>query len=169
MNFGGDIFVRDGVGDGEGERLLACLASLAGYAEPVVYVDSGSADGSVAAAQAVGVDVVELDMSMPFTAARARNAGFKRVREIAPDVQFVQLLDGDCEVDEGWIAAGRAALMADAGVAVVCGRRREKFPDATIWNRMIDREWAAARPGEVPACGGDAMVRVSAFASGKAR
>ncbi|MEZ6317703.1 MAG: hypothetical protein R3B49_02965 [Phycisphaerales bacterium] len=31
-----------------------------------MYVDSGSTDGSVAYARSVGVDVVELDMAVPF-------------------------------------------------------------------------------------------------------
>ena len=35
-----------------------------------------------------GADVIELDMSVPFTAARARNAGFRRLREIAPDLRI---------------------------------------------------------------------------------
>jgi GT2 family glycosyltransferase len=152
------------IGRNEGARLLACLASVAGQAAAVVYVDSGSTDGSVAAAQAAGAAVVALDMTRPFTAARARNAGFARVQEIAPQVEFVQFLDGDCEVAAGWLDTARAALAAEPQVAVVCGRRREKFPGASIWNRMIDREWAATPPGEVAACGGDAMMRVAAFA-----
>lgn len=151
------------IGRNEGARLLACLASLAGRAPVVVYVDSGSTDGSVAAARAAGAEVVALDMGQPFTAARARNAGFARVREIAPDVAFVQFLDGDCEVAAGWLDTARAALLAEPDLAVVCGRRREKFPEATVWNRMIDREWASTPPGEALACGGDAMMRVAAF------
>lgn len=151
------------IGRNEGARLVACLASLAGRVSTIVYVDSGSTDGSVAAAQAAGAEVVALDMTKPFTAARARNAGFARVREIAPDAGFVQFLDGDCEIAAGWLDAARAALGADPGLAVVCGRRREKFPEASIWNRMIDREWASTPPGEVQSCGGDAMMRVAAY------
>lgn len=151
------------IGRNEGARLLACLASLEGQVSTVVYVDSGSTDGSIQAARAAGVEVVELDMSKPFTAARARNAGFARVRQIAPDVRFVQFLDGDCEIAADWIRTSHAALVGEPDIAVACGRRREKFPDATIWNRMIDNEWASSRPGDVRACGGDAMMRVSVF------
>ena len=153
------------IGRNEGERLLACLASLAGQVAQVVYVDSGSTDGSVAAARAAGVEVVELDMSVPFTAARARNAGFARVREIAPETEFVQYLDSDCEMDAGWIAAGAALLQDQPDVAVVCGWRREKFPQATFWNGLIDAEWTSAPVGEVQSCGGDALMRVAAVAA----
>lgn len=155
------------IGRNEGARLLACLDSVqAGNdrrADLVVYVDSGSTDNSVAEAARRGVEVVNLDMSQPFTAARARNAGYERVKALAPEGGFVQFLDGDCELDADWLGKGVATLEADAGVAVVCGRRREKFPDATLWNGITDAEWAAATPGEVKACGGDALVRRTAF------
>lgn len=146
------------IGRNEGQRLFDCLASLHGQVTPIVYVDSGSTDGSVKAARGLGVDVVELDMSLPFTAARARNAGFARVKEIYPDVQLVQLLDSDCELAAGWVEAGRQMLLADPKIGVVCGRRREKFPDATLWNKMTDAEWDGPA-GETRYCGGDAMIR----------
>lgn len=150
------------IGRNEGQRLLDCLASLTGQVAPIVYVDSGSTDGSVDAARALGVDVVELDMTQPFTAARARNAGYERVKELAPDIELVQLLDSDCELADGWIDAGRTALLDDPKLAVVCGRRREKFPDATIWNQMTDDEWDSPI-GPARYCGGDAMMRRAAL------
>src|SRR6056297_3022296 len=83
------------IGRNEGERLKRCLASLEGLVAPIVYVDSGSTDGSVAAARNAGAEVVELDPSAPFTAARARNVGLVRLSEIDPDGTYVQFLDGD--------------------------------------------------------------------------
>ena len=65
------------IGRNEGERLDKCSESVIGRTTPVVYVDSGSADGSVSKARRAGSDVVELDARIPFTAARARNAGFR--------------------------------------------------------------------------------------------
>lgn len=150
------------IGRNEGDRLLRCLASLSGGADPVVYVDSGSTDGSIAAARAAGVEVVALDMSRPFTAARARNTGYARVRALAPDGLHVQFIDGDCELDRDWFATARAALEAEPDLAVVCGRRREKFPEASLWNRMIDAEWNSP-VGEARACGGDALMRRAAL------
>lgn len=66
------------IGRNEGARLVACLESMVGRVDPIIYVDSGSTDNSVAEARARGAEVVELDMSIPFTAARARNAGAAR-------------------------------------------------------------------------------------------
>lgn len=157
------------IGRNEGERLVRCLRSLglgegaqgSPSAPRVVYVDSGSTDGSVAAAAARGAIVVELDMGQPFTAARARNAGLEALRAAHPGVRWVQFVDGDCEVCPGWLVAGSAALAGDATIAAVSGRLRERFPQASIYNRLADLEWD--RPaGEEKSCGGVAMMRVEA-------
>jgi GT2 family glycosyltransferase len=150
------------IGRNEGERLARCLASLDPAARPTVYVDSGSTDGSPDRARSLGAEVVALDLSVPFTAARARNAGFDRLLAVAPEVEYVQFADGDCEVDPNWIPTATAELDARPDVAVVCGRRRERFPAATVYNRLCDLEWAGPA-GETLACGGDALVRVSAL------
>ena len=61
------------IGRNEGERLRACLASLQMQVGRVIYVDSGSTDGSADMARDMGAEVIRLDMAQPFTAARARN------------------------------------------------------------------------------------------------
>jgi GT2 family glycosyltransferase len=150
------------IGRNEGERLRRCLESVRGADRLVVYVDSGSTDGSVELARAQGVEVVALDMSLPFSAARARNAGFARLLEIEPGLDFVQFVDGDCEVAPGWIESAGQTLRKTHHLAVATGRRRERFPDRTIYNRLCDLEWDTP-VGEAKACGGDAMIRVTAF------
>ena len=47
------------IGRNEGPRLQRCLASVLGMAQQIVYVDSGSTDGSVQMARGLGVEVVE--------------------------------------------------------------------------------------------------------------
>jgi GT2 family glycosyltransferase len=148
------------IGRNEGARLVACLASFPSTVRPLVYVDSGSTDGSVAAARAAGAEVVALDMGQPFTAARARNAGFERLRALG-GAEFVQFVDGDCVVQPGWFAAAAAFLVANPRAGVVCGRRREMHPEASIWNRLCDAEWDTP-VGLAKACGGDALMRVAA-------
>jgi glycosyltransferase involved in cell wall biosynthesis len=91
------------IGKNEGERLRICLHSLAEQVAHVVYVDSGSSDGSVELARSMGAEVVELDPAIPFTAARARNAGVDRLTRVARELKYAQLIDGDCELLEGWI------------------------------------------------------------------
>lgn len=148
------------IGRNEGERLKRCLRSLKGF--PCVYVDSGSSDGSPEAAQALGASVVELDLGVPFTAARARNEGFFKVTADSPGLQYVMFVDGDCEVVDGWIEKAIAYLDAHNDVVAVCGRRKERFPEASIYNAMCDIEWNTP-VGEAASCGGDAIFRVSAM------
>ncbi|WP_281869445.1 glycosyltransferase [Pseudomonas sp. BR1R-5] len=150
------------IGRNEGLRLERCLASLTGRADKVVYVDSGSTDGSVQRASALGVEVLTLDMTIPFTAARARNEGFACLQKALPAVRHVQFVDGDCEVHAGWLVTAQAFLDTHPQVAVVCGRRRERFPQHSVYNWLCDLEWDTPL-GETKACGGDALMRVDAF------
>lgn len=153
------------IGRNEGERLVQCLASLAAFAErgcTIVYVDSGSTDGSLEAAERLGAVACALSPDRPFNAARARNEGAKRLAEAAPGVVFIQFVDGDCILSPDWIDAARAFLAADPQAAVVCGRRRERFPQNSVYNRFMDQEWNAP-VGKVKSCGGDAMMRRDAF------
>jgi glycosyltransferase involved in cell wall biosynthesis len=150
------------IGRNEGDRLRVCVQSALHDSKYVVYVDSGSTDDSVKLAQGLGAQVVELDLSIPFTAARARNAGFEKLLEIAPDLEFVQFVDGDCEIVVGWIERAISQLTAKPQAAVVCGRRRERFPGASIYNMLCDMEWNTPI-GKARSCGGDALIRVKAF------
>ncbi|MDJ0734010.1 MAG: glycosyltransferase [Nostocaceae cyanobacterium] len=150
------------IGRNEGQRLKQCLVSVVGKVARIVYVDSGSTDGSIEMARSLGVDVVELDLSIPFTAARARNEGFTHLLTADKQIKFVQFVDGDCEVVEGWLEFAQRELEAQPQVAIVCGRRRECFPERSIYNRLCDIEWDTPI-GETKMCGGDSMIRVEAF------
>jgi GT2 family glycosyltransferase len=150
------------IGRNEGDRLKTCLHSALLQSPHVIYVDSGSTDGSMALARSQGVEGVELDLSIPFTAARARNTGLMRLLEQWPDLNYVQFVDGDCALMEGWCDRALALLQGDPTVAVVCGRRRERFPDASVFNALCDLEWNTPI-GEALACGGDALMRIAAL------
>ena len=149
------------IGRNEGERLRRCLASCRRGAA-CVYVDSNSSDGSIDLARGVGIDVVELDLSVGFTAARARNAGFERLMTLLPDAVYVAFIDGDCEWVDGWLDSALGFLEASPDVVAVCGRRRERFPEASVFNRLCDIEWDTP-PGDAKSVGGDAVFRVAAF------
>jgi GT2 family glycosyltransferase len=149
------------IGRNEGARLRRCLASLQGRAGRIVYVDSGSTDGSPEAAAAAGAEMVALDLARPFTAARARNEGFERLMGLGTP-QYVQFIEGDCELQPGWLEAAVAFLDSRPDVAAVCGRRRERHPEQSVYNRLIDREWDTP-VGEAAACGGDVLIRAEAF------
>ena len=150
------------IGRNEGTRLERCLDSVARDVATIVYVDSGSSDDSVTMARERGIEVVELEPCGGFTAARARNAGFARLVEICPDIAFVQFVDGDCELRRNWLALGLGELQRLPKAAAVCGRRRERHPDNSPYNRLCDLEWDTP-VGIAATCGGDALMRVEAF------
>jgi GT2 family glycosyltransferase len=150
------------IGRNEGDRLRRCLESLQQEAGVVAYVDSGSTDGSLDLCQAMAVPTVELDLRIPFTAARARNEGAKFLLRRYPDTTYIQFIDGDCEMRPGWLELAATQLAGRSDVAVVCGRVRERHPEATIYNRLCEMEWNVP-VGEIDACGGIAMMRSAAL------
>jgi hypothetical protein len=79
-----------------------------------------------------------------------------------PELEFVQFIDGDCEIVGDWLQIGASELAAHPVWAIVCGRRRERFPHASLYNRLCDIEWDTP-VGESRFCGGDAMMRVAAL------
>ncbi len=151
------------IGRNEGERLKRCLTTI-DPAYPVVYVDSGSTDGSVEFAQSIGKIVEKLSTDTGFTAARARNAGWRRLLSLHPDLTYIQFVDGDCELDPEWFAKGMAALDAEPGLCAAFGRVRERFPEASIYNALCDDEWNVPI-GLTNSCGGIAMFRKDALVS----
>jgi GT2 family glycosyltransferase len=151
------------IGRNEGERLKRCLRSLP-TGSMQVYVDSGSTDGSQDFARSMGITVVDLDPSLGFTAARARNAGLAVVRQANDVPHFVQMIDGDCEMDAKWMSAAVIALHAEPDVAAVFGRLRERFPERSLYNRQCDDEWNVPI-GYVASCGGIAMFRLAALSA----
>ena len=150
------------IGRNEGERLIRCLKSLPPRAH-VVYIDSGSADGSLNRAQDMGFSAVLLSDDRPFSAARARNEGalFFQTKGEMPD--FIQMIDGDCELNPSWIDAALGAMRAEPALAAVFGRLRERHPGASLYNALCDDEWNGP-VGRVDACGGIALFRSTSFA-----
>jgi len=150
------------IGRNEGTRLQACLNSLVASGNPIVYVDSGSTDGSVDFARSLKIEVVELDKSIGFSAGRARHAGFEQLTSRFPEIEFAFFVDGDCEVVQDWPTLGAQFLREHPQVAAVAGRRRERFPRQSWFNLECDWEWD--RPvGETLAIGGDGIYRVFAY------
>ncbi len=148
------------IGRNEGERLGRCLAAAKRQSDCVVYVDSESVDGSPMLARSLGVEVVELEA--PHTAARARHAGFQFLLHRDPGVGSVHFVDADCELLEGWLSLAEAELARRPEVGAVCGRRRERMPDASIFTRLCELEWDTP-VGDVDYFPGDVLIRASAY------
>ena len=150
------------IGRNEGVRLERCLSSVQNLVPRLVYVDSQSTDNSIEIARRASADVIVLDMSIPFSAARARNAGLERLKAVHPGVSVVQFIDGDCELNAEWLQSALSVLDEHDGVAVVFGRTRERSPDGSLYNLVCDLEWDTPI-GVARTCGGIALMRVSAL------
>jgi len=149
------------IGRNEAARLGAALRAVQALARRVIYVDSGSRDGSVALARARGVEVLELDPARPFSAARARNEGFAALGE--DRAPFVQFIDADCLLVPGWLKGACAFLDSHPQAGLVIGRYREEAPEASVYNWLTDWEWD--KPEGPQAAGiGTFMARAEAFA-----
>ena len=150
------------IGRNEGNRLRRCLLSLLQSEVPIVYVDSGSTDGSRELARYLGVTLVDLDCTSPFTAARARNAGMNELLRCYPKLRFIQFVDGDCEVCSDWLNVARDLLLEDSERAIVCGSLSERNPEKSIYNRLCQIEWRKAA-GAIESSGGIFLGRVVAL------
>jgi len=155
------------IGRNEGERLEPSLRSVIDAGLPLVYVDSGSTDGSVAVAKVLGIPVVELDPSRPFSAGRGRNEGLDEAQRLWPQIEYVLFLDGDCILDPAFPTAAVATFEREADCAIVTGHLSERFPDRSVYNRLCAIEWRSppGRMENVNALGGIMAARVSAFRS----
>ncbi len=132
---------------------------------PLIYVDSGSTDHSVAIAGPLVDAVLELDPAKPFSAARARNEGFERLVTLFPTLELIQFVDGDCVLFEGWLEAAKQSMWDDTKRAVIIGHLQECNPDISIYNRLCALEWKSPA-GDLKnfgALGGIFMVRVNVF------
>ena len=151
------------IGLNEQDRLQASLEAVfatkpQGCELEVFYVDSGSTDRSVEIASAVpGVEVLHIGGGRR-SAARARNVGLRRVKG-----EFVQLVDGDSVLQQGWLARAVGVLEQQPQIACVFGSCIEMYPDQSIYMKVCGFDWHIP-PGERRFCGGNSMWRVSVIA-----
>jgi cellulose synthase/poly-beta-1,6-N-acetylglucosamine synthase-like glycosyltransferase len=150
------------IGRNERPRLRGCLESVGQPDCPIVYVDSASTDGSAELAESMGIPVIVLDNSQPHTADRARNAGWRWLRDHHPAMEFIQFVDGDTILSDGWLPAGTRHLRLWNETAAVSGLLREQRPADSIYNRLCDIEWRGPT-GKIDEFGGLFMGRIAAL------
>ena len=148
------------IGRNEGERLERCILAAQAIARwkptEILYVDSGSTDCSLGLASHLGATVLPLPPGA-FTAARARNLGWRRAVG-----DLVLFLDGDTILNADFPLAALAELDKDPVKAAVWGHRREACPCLSIYVRVLDLDWVYP-PGETLFFGGDVLVRRAAL------
>lgn len=153
------------IGRNEGDRLRRSLQSVRAAGLPVVYVDSGSTDGSCELAKRTKVPVIQLDPGHPFSAGRARNEGLEAALRRWPQIDFVMFLDGDCTLEPGFPIAAIEAFREQPDWAIVTGHLAERYPERSVYNRLCAIEWQtpAGLMSNMNGLGGIMAVRISAF------
>jgi glycosyltransferase involved in cell wall biosynthesis len=150
------------IGRNEAKNLAVSLPAIQGHFNKIIYVDSGSTDGSQELAKSYGADVIGLDTEKPFTAARARNAGLEAILSSDIAFKYIQFIDGDCELIPEYLDKALEFLEKNPDYGMTCGRRVERHPENSIFNALCDIEWNTA-VGDTDYCGGDVTVRVAAI------
>lgn len=145
------------IGRNEGPRLMRCLQSIhdvhdLGAEIEMIYVDSGSTDGSPEVAASFGARVIVLNTDRP-TAALGRDTGWR-----SASFDFVLFLDGDTVLHPDFPSRALDMITADSSLASVWGRLREIHPEASLYNRVLDLDWIYPT-GEVELCGGNVLMR----------
>lgn len=133
---------------------------------PAFYVDSGSTDGSPDIAEGFGVQVVLLSEDEPFSAARARNAGFETASAAHSDLEFVFFIDGDCVLDSHFLPAALPVLRDSEKLAIIVGRVEEESAGDNVYGLLANLEWSSPGPGEIEdfgQLGGIMLVRAQDF------
>lgn len=151
------------IGRNQGSYLASCLDSIKRMrwkgAIEIIYIDTASTDDSIARAKGAGAVTLRIDPPRP-SAAIARNVGWKIAQ-----YPYILFLDGDTLIDRHFVEKAMP-FFASPAVAVVCGHRRERFPSASIYQRVLDLDWIYPT-GETAFCGGDAIMRKEALEKAK--
>lgn len=148
------------IGRNEGARLARCLESLGrarwpGARPEVIYVDSGSTDGSIGIAAGMGARCLVLEDASP-CAAKARNLGWRAAKG-----EFILFLDGDTQLAPCFVAEA-LETMRQPELCAVWGHRRESDPGQSIYTRVLDLDWVYP-VGRSLYFGGDVLVRRAAL------
>lgn len=150
------------IGRNEGQRLVLCLESISAMGLPCIYVDSQSKDNSVVEAKERGAITLVLDDSSPINASRARNAGFEKISQAFPELDYIHFIDADCELNISWIEHACEALDTKKDVSIVAGRLHEKHRNKSVYMRLCDIDWYIP-PGYAKRCGGIFTIKREAF------
>jgi glycosyltransferase involved in cell wall biosynthesis len=153
-------FVVIGLNEAEhlAESIASCLHQGLGRDEiQIIYVDSGSTDGSIEIAEKAGADRILQLGTDGRNAARARNLGLAEV-----ETEFVQFVDGDTQLAAGWLEDAIAALEADPRLAGAEGDLHEAHPSANLYHRVCELDWPSS-PGQVAFASGNSVYRVAAI------
>lgn len=121
----------------------------AGDSRAIVFAPVGLAPEPLAVARRAGAVIVEGDERSLATGGRARNAGYRQLKKIAPHLRYVQFIDSDYALDPGWIATAEKFMERRPEVAIIEGAVQTQS-GAHIEYRTIAEQKMREAIGEVP-------------------
>jgi len=139
-------------GNGEAAETFQSVKS----ARAIVAVAPSEAANAIREA---GVETVDIET---MGGGRARNAGYRRLKKIAPQIQFVQFVQAGQRLKPGWFADASNLMMRRPEVAALEGRVDLVPSDnRTMFNLALENR--ATADGEIQATGPTAIFRTDAF------
>lgn len=148
------------VGTDPGDTPEAAIRS-AGEGRPVVFVAPSDSSQAAAIARRAGAAVVELDGLSTATGGRARNAGYRQLKTLAPDLGFVQFIPAGSALHPDWLTSAAHFMARRPEVSVIEGATKERYPRPSKFAAFGSGE--AFLAGEAQASGPMMLVRVEGF------
>lgn len=112
------------------------------------------------AAKAASVEVVEIDPA-GLSGGRARNAGYRRLKKIAPHLKFVQFVESGAELDASWFDNAVRFMSRRPEVAALEGSIAYRTVSGRTFARSSGRK--VSEDGELQASGPNVFFRADAF------
>jgi glycosyltransferase involved in cell wall biosynthesis len=149
------------IGRNEAGNIQKCVESVLEIEYPqelleIIYVDTGSTDGTQNIARTMGVKVVEELNKLP-SAALARNKGLAESNN-----RIVHFLDGDMVIDPGYLKKAVRRL-GNGDIACVFGRVIERHANTNWISRMLNIDWKMKKEGYINAPGGGGTFTTTAL------
>lgn len=125
---------------------------------PVVAVTIAGDDAAIAAREA-GIDYVELEADA-VNGGRARNAGYRRLKKVAPHLKLVMFVEAGALIDPDWLSFAARFMARRPEVAALEGRTVDSTVRRTTFQRIAA---VAEEEGERQTTGRNALFRTDAF------
>lgn len=126
----------------------------------IVSVAAAGSEAAKAAREA-GFELVELERGAT-GGGRARNAGYRRLKKIAPDLKYVQFIEAGALIEPDWLDKAAKFMARRPEVAALEGRTLETAPPKSLFERIINQSRDQSE-GEIQATGATALFRADAF------
>ncbi len=135
----------------------------AGDGRAIVFVAVGGAPDATAIAKSAGAVIAEGPDRSFSPAGRARNAGYRQLKKIAPHLQYVQFVDAETTLDPDWIETAEKFMARRPEVSIVAGGLKTHSGSNMALASTGARNHADEE-GEIQCVlGGSALMRVESF------